>query len=151
VERLVVDNEVITLRYPGTASRRVVWLGHRDVDCSSHPEPERVWPVRVAAGAFGDGLPWRELFLSPEHAVYCEGILRLASESDLENGNRVDFVEGHAVTLFPGFGGSEGSPDACAPIRRQGAEVAVVRNLLDGQPDVGSAPRSRQPVTIRSS
>lgn len=53
----------------------VVWVGHRRVDCRRHPTPEQVWPVRVAAGAFGPGTPSRDLFLSPDHAVFVEGAL----------------------------------------------------------------------------
>jgi len=53
----------------------IVWLGHRHVDCRHHPDPERVWPVRVRAGAFGDGKPRRDLFLSPDHAVFVEEVL----------------------------------------------------------------------------
>jgi hypothetical protein len=34
-----------------------------------------VWPVRVAAGAFGPGRPGKELFLSPDHAVYVNQVL----------------------------------------------------------------------------
>ena len=32
-------------------------------------------PVRVLAGAFGDGLPRRDLCLSPDHAVHVDGVL----------------------------------------------------------------------------
>jgi autotransporter passenger strand-loop-strand repeat protein len=53
----------------------VVWLGHRRVDCRRHPRPQDVWPVRVAAGAFGADLPRRDLLLSPDHAVYVDGVL----------------------------------------------------------------------------
>jgi len=55
--------------------REIVWIGQRDIDCRRHPAPERVWPVRVAAGAFGHGLPCRDLFLSPDHAVFVDGVL----------------------------------------------------------------------------
>jgi Hint domain len=48
----------------------VQWAGRSHVQCSSHRQPGRVMPVRVAAGAFGPGLPERDLFLSPEHAVF---------------------------------------------------------------------------------
>jgi T5SS/PEP-CTERM-associated repeat protein len=53
----------------------VVWIGHRTVDCSRHPEPRKVWPVRISAGAFGPGRPCRDLFLSPDHAVYVADVL----------------------------------------------------------------------------
>jgi autotransporter-associated beta strand protein len=53
----------------------IVWIGRRHVDCSRHPEPQRVWPVRIAAGAFGDGLPQRDLLLSPDHAVFVDNVL----------------------------------------------------------------------------
>ncbi len=54
---------------------RVTWLGHRRVDCRRHPRPHEVWPVRVAADAFAPGLPSRDLFLSPDHAVFVDGVL----------------------------------------------------------------------------
>jgi hypothetical protein len=53
----------------------IVWLGHRRVDCRRHPRPDLVWPVRVEAGAFSDGVPARDLWLSPDHAVFAEGVL----------------------------------------------------------------------------
>lgn len=34
-----------------------------------------MWPVRVKAHAFGTGNPRRDLLLSPDHAVYAEGVL----------------------------------------------------------------------------
>ena len=36
----------------------------------AHPKPETVWPVRVQAGAFGENVPVRDLYLSPDHAVF---------------------------------------------------------------------------------
>ena len=51
-------------------SAPVVWIGHRTVDCRRHPRPQSVWPVRVRAGALGDDLPARDLWLSPDHAVH---------------------------------------------------------------------------------
>ena len=57
------------------ATAEVVWLGHRRVDCRRHPKPHDVWPVQVSAGAFGAGVPGRDLRLSPDHAVYVDGVL----------------------------------------------------------------------------
>ncbi len=48
----------------------VVWTGHRHVLCARHARDEDVWPVRVVAGAFGPGRPGRDLYLSPDHAVF---------------------------------------------------------------------------------
>jgi Hint domain len=53
----------------------VVWIGHRRIDCRRHPKPEAVWPVRVSAGAFGPGRPSCDLWLSPDHALFLEGVL----------------------------------------------------------------------------
>jgi len=53
----------------------IKWIGHRRVDCRHHPKPERVWPVCVSAGAFGDNLPHRDLWLSPDHAVFVDDVL----------------------------------------------------------------------------
>jgi hypothetical protein len=53
----------------------VIWVGRREVDCARHPAPRKVWPVRVAPGAFGPGRPHTELFLSPDHAVFVGEVL----------------------------------------------------------------------------
>jgi hypothetical protein len=72
VEHLRVGDIAIT-----AAGRRrpIVWLGHRRLDLSRHPRPYAVHPVRVAAGAFGDNLPHRDLWLSPGHNVTSDGDL----------------------------------------------------------------------------
>ncbi len=53
----------------------MTWLGHRQVDCRRHPKPADVWPIRVQAHAFADGQPHRDLLLSPDHAVFVDGVL----------------------------------------------------------------------------
>ena len=53
----------------------IVWIGQREVNCARHPAPEPVWPVRVAAGAFGGNAPVRDLYLSPDHAVFVNDVL----------------------------------------------------------------------------
>jgi hypothetical protein len=67
VEALATGDDVLTA---SGESRVIVWIGRRHVDCRAHPAPERVWPVRIRAGAFGEALPRRDLWLSPDHAVY---------------------------------------------------------------------------------
>jgi hypothetical protein len=53
----------------------IVWVGSRHVDCRNHPDPLKVWPVRVKAGAFGPQLPSRDLLPSPQHAIFDEAVL----------------------------------------------------------------------------
>jgi hypothetical protein len=72
VEHLRVGEPVLSA-FGGSVP--IVWLGHRHVDCRAHPRPQDVMPVRVRAGAFGDGLPRRDLCLSPDHAVFVDGVL----------------------------------------------------------------------------
>jgi collagen type I/II/III/V/XI/XXIV/XXVII alpha len=57
------------------AHRPVVWIGYRAVEIARHPRPQDVMPVRVRAHAFDAGQPSRDLFLSPDHAVYLDGVL----------------------------------------------------------------------------
>ena len=73
VETLVIGDRVSVVM--GEPSKPVIWLGHRRVDCKHHPDPVRVWPIRVCAGAFGPGRPFRDLYLSPDHALFINGVL----------------------------------------------------------------------------
>ena len=77
------------------AVRPVIWTGWRRVDCARHPYPEHVWPVRVVAGTFGDRMPLRDLDLSPEHAVFLDGVLTPIGE--LINGRSVQQMQVQSV------------------------------------------------------
>ena len=72
VERLRVGDLV---RLAGGGTAPVQWLGHRSVDCRRHPRPQDVLPVRVQADTFAPGQPARDLVLSPDHAVFTDGVL----------------------------------------------------------------------------
>lgn len=72
VERLVAGDLVLTA---SGAARPVVWIGHRWIDLARHVDPVRVRPIRIAAGAFPDGTPHRDLLVSPDHAVVFDGML----------------------------------------------------------------------------
>ena len=72
VEDLMIGDRLIT----DDATREpIVWIGQRTINCAAHPQPETVWPVRVSAGAFGDNVPVRDLYLSPDHAVFVNDVL----------------------------------------------------------------------------
>jgi hypothetical protein len=74
VEGLAVGDRVQVVGM-AASSQPLVWLGHRTVDCARHPQPRKVWPVRVSTGAFGHGRPCRDLWLSPDHAVFIDDVL----------------------------------------------------------------------------
>ncbi len=72
VESLSTGDLVVTA---DGAREPIVWIGQREVDCKRHPRSETVWPVRVSAGAFGKNVPVRDLYLSPDHAVFVNDVL----------------------------------------------------------------------------
>lgn len=72
VEQLRIG-ALVSLAGDGTAP--VTWIGHSHVDCTRHPRPSEVWPIRVRAGAFGQGVPGRDLYLSPDHAIFLDDVL----------------------------------------------------------------------------
>jgi hypothetical protein len=72
IERLNVDDVVVTA---SGARRPVRWLGSRRIDCTRHPDPAHVWPICIEAGAFGEGTPARDLWVSPGHAMLIDGAL----------------------------------------------------------------------------
>ena len=72
VEALALGDELPVVDGP---NRRIRWIGHRTVRPGAHPRPEEMRPVRVRAGAFGPGAPETDLRLSPDHAVFVDGVL----------------------------------------------------------------------------
>jgi T5SS/PEP-CTERM-associated repeat protein len=95
VEDLRVGDQVIA---DGGEAQPVVWIGQRKVNCGAHPKPTAVWPVRVRTGAFGQNVPVRDLYLSPDHAVFVNNVLvpvRL-----LINGTSIAQVRRPTVTYY---------------------------------------------------
>lgn len=52
----------------------IVWMGRQTVS-RRFADPLRVLPVRIGAGALGEGLPRRDLLVSPDHALFLDGVL----------------------------------------------------------------------------
>jgi collagen type I alpha len=96
VEALLVGDRVVTAE--DGSGEPVIWIGRRAVNCSRHPNPETVWPVRVRAGAFGPGRPARDLYLSPDHAVFVNDVL--VPVKLLINGISIAQVKRDRVTYF---------------------------------------------------
>lgn len=66
VEALQVGDLVVT---SAGSHRPVRWTGSRSLDPRRHPRPHEAQPVRIRAGAFGEGRPARDLVVSPGHSV----------------------------------------------------------------------------------
>jgi hypothetical protein len=159
VEQLTAGTRV-TLARGGSAC--VTWVGHRSIDVAGHAAPAAVRPIRVAAGGFGPGLPMRDLVLSPEHAVFVDGVL--VPVKHLVNGGTIAPVDWDTVTYFhvrldahdillaeglPAesylddedhavFDNAADAPQAlavmvpCAPRLTQGVELEAIRARLHG-------------------
>ncbi len=95
VENLTAGDGVVTAR---GESQRITWIGRRRVDCRRHPEPHKVWPIRIRAGAFAPGVPERDLRVSPQHAIFDEGVLIPARF--LVNGSTVTQEHAASVEYF---------------------------------------------------
>lgn len=61
----------------GTA-RPVRWLGRRTV-AARFADPRASFPILIRAGALGEALPARDLYLSPSHALGVDGVLAEAA------------------------------------------------------------------------
>jgi hypothetical protein len=82
----------------GDDAEPIIWIGRRQVDCTRHPRPHLVWPVRIGAGAFGVGLPFADLLLSPDHAIYINKVL--VPVTHLVNGSTTTQSRMDRVTYF---------------------------------------------------
>ena len=74
VEHLRIGDNVITAGRSGPPHRPIVWIGRRRVD-PRHLVHQAARPVRIRKGAFGPGMPDRDLLLSADHAVFVDGVL----------------------------------------------------------------------------
>jgi len=141
----------------------IAWIGWRELDVSD-PQAR---PIRVRAHSFGFGQPARDLFLSPDHAVYRNEVL--IPIKALVNGSSIAaatvasityfhvLLERHDVILAEGlacesllditdpvtFANAETAPPSLAflspfaPIVTQGPVVELVRARIRQEEPVG--------------
>jgi hypothetical protein len=72
IEDLKVGDLVETISGKAKAVR---WVGRQVFKTSRGLWAANVMPIRISRGAFADGVPSRDLYVSPGHAVYVDGVL----------------------------------------------------------------------------
>ena len=75
VESIRAGDSIVTQAGNDRLERRVKWVGSRRIDLTRHPRPWLAAPVRILRDGFADGVPRRDLVLSPDHAVFVDNKL----------------------------------------------------------------------------
>ncbi|HEY0913017.1 MAG TPA: Hint domain-containing protein, partial [Bradyrhizobium sp.] len=81
IEQLAIGDRLVTR---SGARRRIRWIGRRSYAGRFAAGQKHILPICIKAGALEAGLPRRDLWISPQHAMYLEGVLIEAK--DLTNG-----------------------------------------------------------------
>ena len=72
VEELAIGDLIMT---KSGWLRPIKWIGHRSYDGRFIRGKREVLPIIVSAGALEEGVPARDLWVSPEHALYIDRLL----------------------------------------------------------------------------
>ena len=75
IESLAPGDIVLTISGNDLVPRPIKWVGTRRIKPKAHPRPDLVAPILIRKDAFADGMPHRDLYVSPAHAVLVDGQL----------------------------------------------------------------------------
>jgi len=94
VEDLCIGDLLVTI---SGEAKEVRWIGQRSYSGRFAAGNREVLPVRFTAGALGDDVPKRDLWVSPLHAMFIDGVLipalALVNGSSIIQAEAIDLVE----------------------------------------------------------
>ena len=80
IEELQIGDLVATFAGRGAPLRPIRWLGHRRLALRRHPDPVNTHPIHFRVGALSEGVPHRDLLVSPNHRMRVGNTLVTAVE-----------------------------------------------------------------------
>lgn len=76
IESLNPGDEIIVLRHGSNAIERLIWVGRgvKNVATAENAPDEAGYPICISKDSLGSGVPYQDLYVTPEHSMYFDGM-----------------------------------------------------------------------------